>query len=397
MFKRINIIFIVVMLPLLNVVSQEPIFSNFSPTMNFINPSLIAVSNNWSLKFIRRDQWMRIPSKLTTNGFSFETSVGQFGYAISYSQNIEGELSFKNQDFSSGFSLSLPIRKSTNIRFGVSGRLLTRSIDYSNITFFGNLDPILGNVNSINYSLSNSSNSFTELNPDISCGLGINYHKSNPVNRDLSFNSFKLGISVNNLLKQEKGLISSSINYVNFSNFPFPMKFTIYGFNEFLYSNNSVLNNPKSTYFSQSYFYQISGPLSTFQINLINIDNGPFDMGVGYRSQGISINEYIKRESIICNLGFQKINPTSSLTLGLSYDFTISQLNNISSGGTFEIMLIIESITGGIFDSYFSEAKLKKWRKKQVQCSRLGRPTYSKRLEGFSKKKKLFNSNMGKM
>ena len=131
------------MLPLLNVVSQEPIFSNFSPTMNFINPSLIAVSNNWSLKFIRRDQWMRIPSKLTTNGFSFETSVGQFGYAISYSQNIEGELSFKNQDFSSGFSLSLPIRKSTNIRFGVSGRLLNRSIDYSNITFFGNLDTVL--------------------------------------------------------------------------------------------------------------------------------------------------------------------------------------------------------------------------------------------------------------
>lgn len=385
------------MLPLLNVVSQEPIFSNFSPTMNFINPSLIAVSNNWGLKFIRRDQWMRIPSKLITNGFSFETSVGRFGYAISYSQNIEGELSFKNQDFNSGFSFYQPISKSTNIRIGFSGRLLNRSIDYSNITFFGNLDPVLGNVNSINYSLSNSSNSFTELNPDISCGLGINYHKSNPVSRDISFNSFKLGISANNLLKQEKGLISSSINYVNFSNFPFPMKFTIYGFNEFLYSNNSVLNNPKSTYFSQSYFYQISGPLSTFQINLITIDNGPFDIGVGYRSQGISINEYIKRESIICNLGFQKINQTSSFTLGLSYDFTISQLNNISSGGTFEIMVIIESIAGGIFDSYFSEAKLKKWRKKQVQCSRLGRPTYSKRLEGFSKKKKLFNTNMGKM
>ena len=382
------------MLPLLNVVSQEPIFSNFSPTMNFINPSLIAVSNNWSLKFIRRDQWMRIPSKLTTNGFSFETSLGDFGYAISYSQNIEGELSFKNQDFSSGFSYNQKIGNSTNIRIGFSGRLLNRSIDYSNITFFGNLDPTLGNVNSINYSITNS---FNELNPDISCGLGINYHKSSPVNRDFSFNSFKLGISVNNLLKQEKGLISSSINYVNFSNFPFPMKFTIYGFNEFLYSNNSILNNTKSTYFSQSYFYQISGPLSTFQINLINIDNGPFDIGVGYRSQGISINEYIKRESIICNLGFQKINQTSSLTLGMSYDFTISQLNNISSGGTFEIMLIIESITGGIFDSYFSEAKLKKWRKKQVQCSRLGRPTYSKRLEGFSKKKKLFNTNMGKM
>jgi len=385
------------MLPLLNIVSQEPIFSNFSPTMNFINPSLIAVSNNWSLKFIRRDQWMRIPSKLTTNGFSFETSVGQFGYAISYSQNIEGELSFKNQDFSSGFSFYQPISKSINIRIGFSGRLLNRSIDYSNITFFGNLDPVLGNINSINYSLSNPSNSFTELNPDISCGLGINYHKSNAVNKDLSFNSFKLGISVNNLLKQEKGLISNSINYVNYSNFPFPMKFTIYGFNEFLYSNNSILNNPKSTYFSQSYFYQISGPLSTFQINIINIDNGPFDIGVGYRSQGISINEYIKRESIICNLGLQKINQTSSLTLGLSYDFTISQLNNISSGGTFEIMVIIESITGGIFDSYFSEAKLKKWRKKQVQCSRLVRPTYSKRLEGFSKKKKLFNTNMGKM
>ena len=37
-----------------------------------------------------------------------------------------------------------------------------------------------------------------------------------------------------------------------------------------------------------------------------NIDNGPFDIGFGYRFQGLSINEYINRESIICNLSFHK-------------------------------------------------------------------------------------------
>ena len=96
-------------------------------------------------------------------------------------------------------------------------------------------------------------------------------------------------------------------------------------------------------------------------------------------------------------MGIQQLNKTSSITLGVSYDFTISQLNNISSGGSFEIMLIIESISGGIFDGFFSEAKLKKWRKKQVQCSRLGRPTYSRRLDGFDTRKKLIKTKMGKM
>jgi hypothetical protein len=59
--------------------------------------------------------------------------------------------------------------------------------------------------------------------------------------------------------------------------------------------------------------------------------------------------------------------------------------------------LIYESINGGIFDSFVSESKLKKWKKKQVQCSRLGRSNYSKRLEGLKNKKKLYKTNMGKI
>ena len=61
------------------------------------------------------------------------------------------------------------------------------------------------------------------------------------------------------------------------------------------------------------------------------------------------------------------------------------------------MMVIIESITGGIFDGFFSEAKLKKWRKKQVQCSRLGRPTYNRNLDGFNSRKKLIKTKMGKI
>ena len=43
------------------------------------------------------------------------------------------------------------------------------------------------------------------------------------------------------------------------------------------------------------------------------------------------------------------------------------------------------------------QMKLKKWRKKQVQCSRLGRPTYSRKLDGFDTRKKLIKTKMGKM
>jgi type IX secretion system PorP/SprF family membrane protein len=395
MLNKFKFILILLMLiSSLKIYCQEPIFSHFNNTMNFTNPSLIALSNNWSFKFIRRDQWIRIPSKFITNGFSFETSVGRFGYAISYSQNTEGELSFRNQDFSTGFSAYIPIGKSINLRFGFSLRLLNRSIDFSNISFFGNLDPLQGNINNINYSFNNS---FSEINPDLSQGLGINYLNISSGNKNFIFNSFRLGFSLNNILKQEKGLISNSISYLNYNRFPFPMKFTFYGFHEYKKVNNNNLNNPKSILFSQSYFYQISGPLSTFQLNLLNIDNGPIDIGVGFRTQGISIDKNIKRESVICKMGLQQLNKTSSITLGVSYDFTISQLNNISSGGTFEMMVIIESITGGIFDGFFSEAKLKKWRKKQVQCSRLGRPTYNRKLDGFNSRKKLIKTKMGKI
>ena len=373
---------------------QEPIFSHFNTSMNFTNPSLIGVSNNWSLKYIRRDQWVRIPSKFVTSGFSFETNVGTWGCAISYTQNTEGELNLRNQDFNTGFSKFIKIGESLNIRFGFSLKLLNRTIDYSNVSFFGNLDPVYGNVNNINYSFGNS---YSEINPDISSGIGINYLNTKSSNKIFSFNSFKIGLSLNNILKQEKGLISSSINYINYDRFPFPMKFTFYGFHEYKKVNNSILNNPKQTLFSQSYFYQVSGPLSTFQLNILDIDNGPIEIGLGYRTQGVIIDKNIIRESVICNLGIQQLNKTSSITLGVSYDFTISQLNNISSGGSFEIMLIIESISGGIFDGFFSEAKLKKWRKKQVQCSRLGRPTYSRRLDGFDTRKKLIKTKMGKM
>ena len=353
------------------------------------------ISNNYSFKFIRRDQWMKIPSKFLTNGFSFESTVlGKAAFSLSYLQNLEGYLSYKNQNLNFSFGYDVQILNGLNARLGFAGHLSRRSIDMSNISFFGNFDPILGNINTVNFS---NQNFIQETVPDISSGLVINYRRINfSKKRRFSFNSFRLAGSLNNILKQEKGIITSYVNYTNNSGIaPFPQKFTIYGYNEWTYNDLSI--KPKIFTFRQSYFYQKTGSLITHQFNFIDIDTGPVDFGGAFRFQGSNINKLIERESVIIYLGLQFFKKDHSISVIGSYDFTMSYLRNMSSGGTFEFTLIYESINGGIFDSFVSESKLKKWRKKQVQCSRLGRTNYSKRLEGFKNKKKLYKTNMGKM
>ena len=377
------------------VYSQDPVFSQINTSMHFINPAMSGISNNYSFKFIRRDQWMKIPSKFLTNGFSFESTVlGKAAFSLSYLENLEGYLSYKNQNLNFSFGYDVQILNGLNARLGFAGHLSRRSIDMSNISFFGNFDPILGNINTVNFS---NQNFIQETVPDISSGLVINYSRINfSKKRRFSFNSFRLAGSLNNILKQEKGIITSYVNYTNNSGIaPFPQKFTIYGYNEWTYNDLSI--KPKIFTFRQSYFYQKTGSLITHQFNFIDIDTGPVDFGGAFRFQGSNINKLIERESVIIYLGLQFFKKDHSISVIGSYDFTMSYLRNISSGGTFEFTLIYESINGGIFDSFVSESKLKKWRKKQVQCSRLGRTNYSKRLEGFKNKKKLYKTNMGKM
>lgn len=377
------------------VYSQDPVFSQINTSMNFFNPAMAGISNNYSFKFIRRDQWMKIPSKFLTNGFSFESTVlGKAAFSLSYLQNLEGYLSYKNQNLNFSFGYDVQILNGLNARLGFAGHLSRRSIDMSNISFFGNFDPILGNINTVNFS---NQNFIQETVPDISSGLVINYRRINfSKKRRFSFNSFRLAGSLNNILKQEKGIITSSVNYTNNSGIaPFPQKFTIYGYNEWTYNDLSI--KPKIFTFRQSYFYQKTGSLITHQFNFIDIDFGSVNIGGAFRFQGSNINKLIKRESVIIYLGRQIFIKDHSISVMGSYDFTTSNLTNINSGGTFELTLIYESINGGIFDSFVSESKLKKWKKKQVQCSRLGRSNYSKRLEGLKNKKKLYKTNMGKI
>jgi type IX secretion system PorP/SprF family membrane protein len=140
------------------------------------------------------------------------------------------------------------------------------------------------------------------------------------------------------------------------------MKTSIHGGMRLDVSNKLRAGRP--IYFTPSFIYRMQGS-SFSQLDLgVNFHIDPVSVGVSYRGKPLSksIAESIEQDAVILFMGLYLKN----LTVGYSYDFTISQLGS-SSGGSHELSLIYE----------FKRNKSKPQKNKLIPC-----PAFYSR-EGF--------------
>jgi type IX secretion system PorP/SprF family membrane protein len=346
----------------LNFYSQEEIFTNFNESLVLTNPAYAGINNNTSFKAIRRNQWVRVPSQFTSNGFSIDSweNFLKMSFALSFQENIEGESILKTTHFKLGWNYRLGDEPGSRYSFvfGLQYSNSSKSIDWEHLTFIGDFDPLLGNINQGLFN-------FPSLNQikynNLSSGILFNYDLSPKQNRISNYELSKLSIggSINNLIKSEVVFINESINHSEFLGFP--RKLSIHGLLEW----KNINNQQETTIINHGFFFQKSGFLEILQLNLAEINIYPLKIGFSYRNQLSNINN-VNRESVVFTGGYQLIKSNFSFSLLFSRDFTISELGD---RGTNEIMLIIENTKGGIISKFHSKSE-KNRAKKSIPCNK---------------------------
>lgn len=141
--------------------SQDISFSTLEPSLNYYNPALTGLGNGIRISALNRMQWPNIATQMPSSLFkanylNFEALLPNVGATgISYMDNTEGEGKLHTSKLTSTFVFPLPLpdftsgkgRKIKNqIGFGIKPGFYHQRIDWQNLQFADQFDPVKGLV-----------------------------------------------------------------------------------------------------------------------------------------------------------------------------------------------------------------------------------------------------------
>ncbi len=341
---------------------QDPIYSQFTYDPIYLNPGLAGINNNYKLSVHERLQWSRIPSQFNTTTVAFDSwqDFNNFGVSALYTKNNEGEGSLKTSTYSVGGAYRLFDKNQSPLKFqmGAQYHHITKRIDWSKLVFSDELDPIHGDVFASSFSPP-TWNSYKFNNFSVGAVLiyrlieGKTRFRRRPLKMSLDT---EFGFAIHHLIQREDGFIYKE-NLL-------PIKYTGHGSVLFVKRNK----RGPSTAIKNKLMYQEQGGMKTLQYGIEGMMY-PFHFGAFYRHQVSSINSvFNKKESYGFMLGYRKlIGSNLAFTFSYSRDLTASKLN-YSTNGINELILIIESVSGGLFSGKLAEKRKDKAKNRQIPC-----------------------------
>ncbi|HEY9007842.1 PorP/SprF family type IX secretion system membrane protein [Ohtaekwangia sp.] len=321
--------------------AQDPQFSQYYQAPLYLNPGFAGITPQQRLVINHRIQWPSLPQAFSTYAASYDIFVNELrsGFGILFTTDKMGSAGWRTTTASLQYSYKVKLTSklifSPGISFGYGSNGLDRTklsmgdgLEYNGTT----LDPAISKLGNQNY---------------LDFGSGF-------------------------LLYTKKLWLGASFMHMNQPNLSvlgdvgrLPMKTSIHGGIRLNMSGYRATN--RASYLTPSFIYQMQGPTFS-QLDLgINYHIDPISIGFSYRGkpfQKSSINT-IQQDAFIIFLGLYFKN----LSVGYSYDFTISKLQT-AAGGAHEISLIYE------FSSKSSDKKSKK-KYKLIPC-----PSFNSK-EGF--------------
>jgi len=285
---------------------QDPQFSQFYANQLYLAPSFAGATEDYRFSINWRNQWPSIPGVFHTYSVSFDKAIPNFnsgiGFLATYDVAGSGDLSTTN--LSLLYSYDFQINDEWHIRPGVSfkftylGLDLTKLLWNSQISTGGTLPPItpppFDNVADIDFSTS-----------------GLVYSPK-----------IWAGFTVDHLLKPKTSFWGEEASI--------PVKVDIFG--GFQVISRGRLRKKLTEVLSVAGNIMFQGKFYQSDIGVYYFRD-PLVFGVWYR--GIPFVTSQAGDAVIGMVGIK----TDQLNIGLSYDFTISNLIT-STGGAYELSLI---------------------------------------------------------
>lgn len=330
------------------VLGQDAIFSlsDFNPIG--LNPAFALPSNGeLFVASNSRQQWWNLPGP---NATSSAYHMNQFsalapflsqkkkglggGVQFFRSSAGAGKLSLSEFTFTGASRVDQPMkvfgrRMNVHMGVGVGVGFKQFSLDWSNLVFASQLDPFYGLISSV--PLVNPQATATAIAPVANVGVKF---KSTFKSDNRTVKSWQWGAAIYQVNKpglsffDENTLLQRRINaHASWTLIPANRRGLIGGIN--------------STYYTVSHRFYHQFPAftneTTFGVNM----NSILTLNTGFRrKQLISTNDRV--DALVVGVELS----TGGMMLGVSYDFTISTLNVMRSGGTSEISLIVPLSAG---------------------------------------------------
>ncbi len=304
--------------------AQDPVFSQFNLNKNYLNPAYAGYSEDLSAGINHRIQWSNIPGKFNTTTFNANMGCGQgrVGFALAGYDHVEGEGLLRTKNGALQISVNIPGKlarwwgkKLYRRKFITSGGLSVavgqKSIDWSKLTFSDQYSPYQGYLNQPSVASGFASTSNTIF--DVSAGLKTQAQ----INKRGSYVSF--GGAVFHLNKPVETFFDSDNRL--------PIRYTYHFFTYF--QLKKFTNKPN--YVSLGMISDNQASLKTNTV-MVSKDIDHFaKVSAGFRRQN-----FLLIDENVDALIIQGLISFGGLTLGYSYDVTISKLGPHRTYGTHE-------------------------------------------------------------
>lgn len=287
--KRILIVTALLLGSIVN--AQDPAFTQPMSAFTELNPALMGKDEHNTAFITRRNQW--------TNDFAgYKTTfLGYYHYASKLNAYWGGDILHDNAGdvlFTSKISLNY----AQNLKFGkvlfrpaLKAEMVSKSIDYSKLTFGDQIDQGLGFIDSTSESLS----------------YNLQYLNLN-AGFILDWKGFNLGFAAHNILQPNESFSGGN------SNLPLRMSFTASKRISFKIKENELSFSPYIMYRRQKDF-----------------ENSVFGLNIQYWKIIIGCS-FRNKDAINSLIGFKH----KYFSIIYSYDYTVSKLALVNLGGTHE-------------------------------------------------------------
>ncbi len=293
--------------------AQDPQFSQYYQAPLYLNPGFAGITPQQRLVLNHRVQWPNVPQAFSTYAASYDIFVDELrsGFGFLFTTDKMGSAGWRTTTASLLYSFKVKLTDkivfSPGLSFGYGSNGLDRSklqlgdgLEYDGIS----LDPDLNRLGQQNYF-------------DFGSGFLV-YSRIAWIGASFSH------------MNQPNLSVLNDVSRLN-------MKSTIHGGLKLTLNNG--LRGARASYLTPSVIYRTQGRSFT-QMDLgVNYHIDPISVGVWYRGKPWSqtVTNSVQQDALILYLGLY----FNSLTIGYSYDFTVSQLQT-ASGGAHEISIVYE-------------------------------------------------------
>lgn len=324
--------------------AQDAQFSQFYANPMYTNPSFAGSDGDFRLNLNYRNQWPSAENSFTTYNFSADYYIDGIdsGIGLMYTRDEASAANLRSQSVALQYAYEIGLSDEMNLRFGLQGSFTSRDINFSNLIFADQWNNATG-------AFSNPTSEVLADNVlnyvDVAAGMMWYTHH------------YWAGLSVYNLTRPNQDFLELQGGGTADARLPvrYSMQFGVripierYHWREKYRQTGHFERDITITA-----HYRHQGSFDQLDIGAY-LNYPPVVFGLWYR--GIPVKEYeigiANHEALVGLVGVR----IHDLTIGYSYDYTISALGADYSGGAHEL-----SISLGIMPRYSAGHRARKHR-----------------------------------